>query len=97
MQMLIFSIATLVPVVLLGLAATGLTYFGWLSVFYMTAFTAAFDRFVPRLLPEAPEGAEFPRAGNCRIYSEPFCPFYCFPWSPWPELTTSQHMINSGP
>lgn len=60
MQMTLFAIATLLPVGLILQAAAAGGAWPWLALAYVTLFAAALDRFVPRLLPEAPEGAEFP-------------------------------------
>lgn len=55
-----FAIATLVPVGLLTLAAFAGGAWVWLALLYITLFTAALDRLVPRLFPDSAEGAEFP-------------------------------------
>ena len=60
MQMFLFTLATLSPAALLAAAGVCGGVWGGLALAYMTLFTAVLDRYVPRLLPEAPEGAEFP-------------------------------------
>ncbi|WP_370331719.1 alkane 1-monooxygenase [Aquicoccus porphyridii] len=60
MQMSLFALATLMPVGLILLAAGLGGIWGWVALIYMTVLTAALDRYVPRLLPERAEGAEFP-------------------------------------
>ncbi|WP_328591483.1 alkane 1-monooxygenase [Marimonas lutisalis] len=67
MQMTLFTLATLSPAALI-LAACGLGG-AWAvaALAYMTVFAAAMDRLVPRLLPEAPEGAEFPSGDGLAI------------------------------
>lgn len=67
MQMIGFAAATIVPVGLIGLAAWLGGVWPLLALLYMTLFTAALDRFVPRLLPEAAEGAEFPSGKNLSV------------------------------
>jgi alkane 1-monooxygenase len=67
MQMLLFAIATILPV---GLALPAALLGGgwpWLMLLYMTLITAALDRFIPPLLPDAADGAEFPTAGALSI------------------------------
>ena len=60
MHMIGFAIATILPVGLIGIAAWLGGVWSVLALLYITLFAAALDRFVPRLLPEVPEGAEFP-------------------------------------
>ncbi|WP_322866840.1 alkane 1-monooxygenase [Aquicoccus sp. G2-2] len=60
MQMLLFAIATILPIGLSLPAALQGGVWPWLMLLYMTLLTNALDRFVPRLLPDAPEGSEFP-------------------------------------
>ena len=60
MQMIGFAIATVLPVGLIGMAIWLGGVWSVLALLYITLFAAALDRFVPRLLPEVPEGAEFP-------------------------------------
>ena len=61
-RMALFALAALTPFWLLCLAVP----FGGLWVlgvfFYMGLFTLLMDQFVPMILPDAPEGAEFPAA-----------------------------------
>ena len=59
-MMILFATATMVPVALIATGALSGGIWPWLALGYMTVFVAVMDRFVPRLLPEAPEGAEFP-------------------------------------
>lgn len=57
-----FALASLLPVVMLGLgAALGGLWFG-LALVYTTGFMAMADRLVAVAAPDAPEGAEFPAA-----------------------------------
>ncbi|MDQ2091991.1 alkane 1-monooxygenase [Marimonas arenosa] len=58
--MTLFAIATILPVALIGAAALAGGIWPWAALFYMTVFTALLDRYMPRLLPEATDGAEFP-------------------------------------
>ena len=60
MQMGLFAVATILPagLILLGAGLGGM--WPWLALLYITLFAAGMDRYVPRLLPEAPDGAEFP-------------------------------------
>lgn len=60
MQMFGFATATILPVGLIGLAAGLGGVWSLFALLYMTLFAAALDRFLPRLLPDVPEGAEFP-------------------------------------
>jgi alkane 1-monooxygenase len=60
MQMSLFAIATLFPVVLIGLSALVGGVWPVLALVYMTGFAALIDRVVPRLWPDMPETAEFP-------------------------------------
>ena len=60
MQMIGFVTATILPVGLIGMAAGLGGVWPLVALLYMTLFAAAMDRFIPRILPEAPEGAEFP-------------------------------------
>ncbi len=60
MQMSLFALATLMPVGLILLACAMGGVWGWAALIYMTLLTAALDRYVPQLLPERAEGAEFP-------------------------------------
>ncbi len=60
MQMIGFAIATIAPVGLIGAAAALGGVWSLVALLYMTLFAAALDRFLPRLLPDAPHGAEFP-------------------------------------
>lgn len=60
MQMTLFATATILPLALIALAAGLGGVWPWAALLYMTLFTAGLDRYVPRLLPEAPDGAEFP-------------------------------------
>jgi alkane 1-monooxygenase len=57
--MLLFAIATLVPVALLGAAAILGGVWVWLAVGYITVFTYLMDRLIARTTPNAPDG-EFP-------------------------------------
>jgi alkane 1-monooxygenase len=65
--MIYFSIATLVHVALLGLAAALGDWFVLAALLYITLFTAALDRYVPLVLPEMPEGAEFPTGARLSV------------------------------
>lgn len=59
--MAVFAAATLVPVGLLAMGVHGGLWAG-AAVIYMMVFSAVMDRFVPWVMPDAPEGAEFPAA-----------------------------------
>lgn len=65
--MVYFSVATLTHVLLLGLAAIWGGGFIWAALAYITVFTAALDRFVPLVLPQMPEGAEFPTGARLSV------------------------------
>ena len=65
--MVYFSVATLTHVLLLGLAAVSGGGFVWAALAYITVFTAALDRFVPFVLPQMPEGAEFPTGARLSV------------------------------
>ncbi|UYV39509.1 alkane 1-monooxygenase [Rhodobacteraceae bacterium D3-12] len=58
--MSLFALATVLPVVLIAGGVIVGGFWPLAGLLYMTVFTAVLDRFVPRLLPEMPEGAEFP-------------------------------------
>ena len=60
--MAIFAVVSLTPVVLLGVGAFAGGVLPWLALGYMTLFAALIDQFVPLVMPDAPEGAEFPTA-----------------------------------
>ena len=65
--MIYFACATLAHIALLGLAASYGGGFIWAALLYITLFTAALDRFVPHILPELPEGAEFPTGARLSV------------------------------
>ena len=58
--MLAFTVASLAPMAFLAAGLSG--GWGWLlaALLYVGAFAVLLDRILPRLLLEAPEGAEFP-------------------------------------
>ncbi|MDE3121549.1 MAG: alkane 1-monooxygenase [Paracoccaceae bacterium] len=65
--MVIFSVATLVPVVLLFIAAFAGGLWPWLALAYMTVFTFALDELLAITLPEAEPGVEFPAADRLSV------------------------------
>jgi alkane 1-monooxygenase len=65
--MFYFACATLAHIALLGLAACYGGGFIWAALLYITLFTATLDRFVPYILPEMPEGAEFPTGARLSV------------------------------
>ncbi|WP_298679557.1 alkane 1-monooxygenase [uncultured Lentibacter sp.] len=65
--MIYFSLATLAHVFLLALAAIFGGGFIAFALLYITLFTAALDRFVPHVLPQLPEGAEFPTGARLSV------------------------------
>ena len=65
--MVYFACATLVHVALLVLASFVGGSFIWLALFYITLFTAALDKFLPFVLPQMPEGTEFPTGANLSV------------------------------
>ena len=60
MQMTGFAVVTVLPAMLIGLGAGFGGVWPGLALLYMTLFAALADRYVPRLLPDVAEGAEFP-------------------------------------
>lgn len=65
--MFYFACATLTHVALLVLASLFGGSFVWLALIYITLFTAALDKFAPLVLPQMPEGAEFPTGANLSV------------------------------
>ena len=65
--MTLFALAAILPLPLFALALAG---GAWVlpGLFYMTAFTALMDQALPRLAPDAPEGAEFPAADPLLVF-----------------------------
>ena len=55
-----FSVATLLPLPLLLLAATLGGWFGWAALLYLTVFSAAMDRLIPQNWRNRNPHAEFP-------------------------------------
>lgn len=68
MQMSLFALATTLPALLIagGMSLGGLWPLA--GLLYMTVFTALLDRFVPRLLPDMPDGAEFPSGKGLSVW-----------------------------
>lgn len=60
----LFAAATLIPLPLLVLAATFGGLWAALALLYLTVFTFALDQLIPLVMPNAPEGAEFPAANE---------------------------------
>jgi len=60
MQMMLFTIATILPVTLILQATLSGGAWAWAAITYMAFFAAIVDRFIPRLAPDLPDGAEFP-------------------------------------
>ena len=58
----LFVLAALTPLWLLALAVPFGGIWVVLALVYMGLFTALLDQFVPMVMPDAPEGAEFPAA-----------------------------------
>lgn len=65
--MVYFACATLAHVALLGLASFVGGSLIWLALLYITLFTAALDKFLPFVLPQMPEGTEFPTGANLSV------------------------------
>ncbi len=61
-SMILFAIATSVPMILIGLAATLGGGWGWLAVGYVTVLVFLMDRLIARPLKNATPEAEFPAA-----------------------------------
>lgn len=63
----LFALATLVPVPLLLLGSGFGGFWALLALLYMTAFTFALDELVAYAAPQAPEGQEFPAADDLSV------------------------------
>jgi alkane 1-monooxygenase len=63
----LFAIATLVPVLLLLLGAFFGGLWAWVALLYMTVFTFAMDELVSYAAPLASEGSEFPAADQLSV------------------------------
>lgn len=61
-SMILFAIATSVPMILIGFAAISGGVWGWLAVGYVTILVFAMDRLIVRPLENADPEAEFPSA-----------------------------------
>ena len=61
-RMPLFALAALTPFWLLCVAVPMGGVWVWAVFLYMGVFTAVLDQFVPMVMPDAPEGAEFPAA-----------------------------------
>lgn len=61
-RMPLFALAALTPLWLLALAVPFGGLWVVLAFLYMGLFTALLDQFIPMVMPDAPDGAEFPAA-----------------------------------
>ncbi len=81
-RMFLFALAALTPFGLLCLAVPFGGGWGLLALGYMGLFTVLMDQFVPVVMPDAPEGAEFP-AANVLLVALALAHLVAFPLVTW--------------
>nr|WP_050525871.1 alkane 1-monooxygenase [Pseudorhodobacter aquimaris] len=78
----LFALAALMPFALICLAAGFGGLWVWAAVLYMTVLTATLDQAVRWVMPDAPEGAEFP-AANALLVVLALAHLLAFPLVVW--------------
>ncbi|QCO58051.1 alkane 1-monooxygenase (plasmid) [Pseudorhodobacter turbinis] len=78
----LFAIVALMPFALICLAASFGGLWVWAAVLYMTVLTATLDQAVRWVMPDAPEGAEFP-AANALLVALALAHLLVFPLVVW--------------